>query len=87
MEPNSSKKIMFYATRWCGDCHHSRHILKDAGVEFTEINIDDDELAAQKVIEISNGNKSVPTIVFPNGIVLVEPSTMELKNQINKYLN
>ena len=43
-----------------------------------EINIEDNPEAAQKVQEINNGSRSVPTIVFPDGKILVEPSNEEL---------
>lgn len=83
MVKDSTEKVLFYSTSWCGDCLHSRHILKDSGIEFEEINIDKDEESAKKVMSLNNGYRSVPTIVFPDGTILVEPSNQELLAQIN----
>jgi mycoredoxin len=52
------------------------------GIAYTEINIDHDVEAREVVKRINQGNRSVPTIVFPSGAVLVEPSAPELEAQL-----
>src|SRR5258708_38055453 len=42
------------------------------------INIERDERAAAEVLRINRGMHSVPTIVFPDGSILVEPRAREL---------
>ena len=74
----SMEKIKVYSTEWCPDCKRSKAFLNEHGIEYEEINIEDNPDAAKKVQEINNGNRSVPTIVFPDGKVLVEPSNEEL---------
>ena len=85
MENRQSEKIIFYGTSWCGDCYRSRQLLKDAGIEYIDIDIDQDAGAAQKVIHLNQGYRSVPTIVFPDGTILVEPSNIELATELAKY--
>ena len=71
-----------YGTTWCGDCHRARAFLKDHNVEYTWVDIDSDSAARTYIQELNNGNRSVPTIVFADGSVLVEPSNMELKQRL-----
>ncbi len=84
---NTNRKIKFYATTWCHDCARSKHFLDSRGVSYEYINIDEVPDAAEKVLKINNGMRSVPTIVFPNGDVLVEPSDDELGNALNRLKN
>lgn len=79
------EKIIFYGTPWCGDCYRSRQLLIEAGIEYTEIDIDQDAEAAERVIQLNKGYRSVPTIVFPDGTILVEPSNLELTTELAKF--
>ncbi len=52
---------------------------------IVEVNIEDDEDAAELVQTLNNGMRSVPTIVFPDGSVLVEPSNAALAAVLARY--
>jgi ubiquinone/menaquinone biosynthesis C-methylase UbiE/glutaredoxin len=67
-----------YATRWCGDCQSYRRWFDARHISYDVIDIDRDEEAAAYVIQVNGGMRSVPTIVFPDGSVLVEPTSCEL---------
>ena len=67
-----------YTTTRCGDCRIAKATLDRAGVEYDEIDIDHDASAAAKVVAINGGYRSVPTILLPDGRVLVEPSRQAL---------
>lgn len=69
----------FYGAEWCGDCKRSRLFLDKNKISYAYIDIDSDPRASQRVAEINNGLKSIPTIIFEDGSVLVEPSNHELK--------
>ena len=71
-------KIKMYATTWCGDCRMAKRWFDAHGIPYDYIDIERDEHAAAEVLRINRGMRSVPTIVFPDGSVLVEPSTREL---------
>ena len=75
-------EIVLYGTSWCGDCHRARWFFDNYGIVYTDIDIDADEAAAVKVIAINNGSRSVPTIIFKDGSVLVEPSIQALKDKM-----
>jgi len=57
MEP-----VVIYSTTWCPDCRRAKHFLKDRGVEFREVNIEDDPDAEDLVLRVNNGRRKVPTI-------------------------
>jgi len=72
------QKITVYGTEWCGDCFRTRQFLKKYLIPFTFINIDRDKDAEKYVLNTNRGMRSVPTIVFEDGTILVEPSNQEL---------
>ena len=75
---DTQKIVKMYATTWCGDCRMAKRWFDSHGISYEYINIDEDDDAADYVLKINRGMRSVPTIVFPDGSVLVEPSPREL---------
>ena len=75
-------KIKVYGTTWCPDCVRAKRVLTDKSVAFDWIDISNDEKARNYVEKVNNGNRSVPTIVFPDGSVLVEPSNRVLEDKL-----
>jgi mycoredoxin len=73
------KKICVYGTTWCGDTARSRKCLSNLGINYIWYDIDKDARARAYVEEVNKGNRSVPTIVFPDGSILVEPSDAVLE--------
>ena len=76
-------QIKMYTTSWCPDCWRGESVMRGQGVEFDEIDIEGDEDARELVQELNKGNMSVPTIVFPDGDVLTEPSTTVLMTKLS----
>ncbi len=74
-------KIIMYGTTWCGDTKRAKKIFEEHHIDFEWINIDKDSEASKRVQELNNGFKSVPTIIFPDGSILVEPDKDTLKNK------
>ncbi len=70
--------ITMYATPWCGDCRLARHWFETHGIAYEYVNIGEDKEAAATVMRLNHGMRSVPTILFPDGSVLVEPSSRQL---------
>jgi mycoredoxin len=85
MQKNENK-ITMYATTWCGDCRFAKRWLDTHGIAYNYINIEENEQAASYVAEVNNGAHSVPTIIFPDGSILVEPNARQLaaKFQLDK---
>lgn len=77
-----SSSIVMYSTSWCPDCITAKTVLNSMQVTFRDINIEEDPEAAEKVMELNHGSRSVPTILFPDGSVLTEPGAVELRDKI-----
>lgn len=76
------RKIRVYGTRWCGDTRHTRSLLDSYDVDYEFIDIDESDEGERIVKEINHGNRSVPTIIFEDGSVLVEPSEELLERKL-----
>ena len=77
-----SNGITMYSTTWCPDCRLAKRVFGEEKIAFTEIDIEKDDAARDIVVKLNNGNQVVPTIVFPDGSILVEPSAAILKEKI-----
>ena len=82
MEEN--KAITMYGTRWCGDCKRTRRLLDDNKIDYTFIDIDLDEDGEKYVKSVNRGNRSVPTIIFPDGSILTEPGNFVLTEKLKE---
>ena len=76
-----AEKIKIYATNWCGDSRRAKQFFINENIDFEWIDIDQDKEAAEFVKSVNNGFRSVPTIIFPDGSMLVEPSSYQLKDK------
>jgi len=81
----SPTQIILYGVTWCGDCRRARQILADKSIQYADIDIEQDELATEFVKKINRGNRSVPTIVFPDGTTLTEPDGATLTKKLEAY--
>jgi mycoredoxin len=70
--------LRVYTTTRCGDCTMAKAVLDKAGLAYEEIDIDHDPAAAETVLAINGGYRTVPTILLADGRVLVEPSRQAL---------
>ena len=75
--------IIIYGVNWCWDSRRARRFFDKKKISYTFINIDKDKRGEQFVLDSNDGLRSVPTIVFNDGSILVEPSTSELTNKLN----
>ena len=74
--------IKLYGTDWCGDCHRAKIFLKEHHIKFDYIDIDKHETAMTFVLEKNQGLQIIPTIVFPDGSFLAEPTNSELAKKL-----
>jgi len=79
---NDKTDITLYGTKWCFDSRRARRILDQNNVPYHYIDIDLDEVGRKFVEKTNHGFRSVPTIVFPDGSILVEPSDMDLQAKL-----
>jgi thioredoxin reductase (NADPH) len=71
-------KITVYGAPWCPDCRQSKQFLGEQRVRYNWVDIDEDEDGRKRVQELNDGKQIIPTIVFEDDSILVEPSNAEL---------
>jgi thioredoxin reductase (NADPH) len=78
--------IKVYGAPWCPDCKRSKKFLAEHRVMYDWIDIDQDAEGLRYVEELQDGGRSIPTIVFEDGGILVEPSNDELARRLGLSL-
>lgn len=53
--------IILYSSTWCSDCRRAKQFLRERGVSFREVNIDESPEAEQLVCRVNQGLRRVPT--------------------------
>ena len=71
-------QITMYSTPWCGYCRRLKGQLQRAGVAYEEVDIEQNPSAAEYVMSVNGGNQTVPTVTFPDGSALTNPSLAEV---------
>ncbi|HLC05406.1 MAG TPA: glutaredoxin domain-containing protein [Anaerolineales bacterium] len=74
--------IIVYGTDWCPDCLRARRFLERKKLAYTWIDVDQERLADAFVRSVNRGNRSVPTVLFPDGSILVEPTNQALAHKL-----
>ena len=77
-----SQRVTMYTTQWCGFCRRLKSQLAREGIEVAEVDIERDPAAADYVMSVNGGNQTVPTIVFPNGTALTNPSAAQVRERL-----
>ncbi len=78
----SEKQIVVYSTVWCPDCKRAKKFFGEQRVPYVNIDIEQDPEAMAYVEKVNNGMRIIPTIVFPDGSTLAEPSNAELAKKL-----
>ena len=76
--------LTMYTTQWCGFCRRLKSQLARDGIEVREVDIERDPAAAEYVMSVNGGNQTVPTITFPDGSVLCNPSAAQVKEHLGQ---
>ena len=75
--------ITMYSTEWCGYCRRLKSQLDSVGIGYAEVNIEQHPDAAALVEQINGGNRTVPTVVFPDGSSAVNPSLADVRARLS----
>ena len=67
---------------WCPDCRQSKQFLGEQRVPYNWVDIDRDEKGREYVQQVNNGKQIIPTIVFEDRSILVEPTNAELASKL-----
>lgn len=80
--------ITIYSTGWCPDCRRVKHFLKERGVEFQEVNIEEDEAGEEIVMLANHGKRKVPTLKVGERYFSCSPfNAQKLADELNIPLN
>jgi mycoredoxin len=82
--PNPPDHILMYATPYCGDTRLARRVLDELDIAYEFVDMRQDPAAGRIVEGITGGFRSSPTILFPDGGVLVEPSERVLREKLGQ---
>ncbi len=74
-------QIVMYTTEYCSDCHRAKAFFEANKIEYLRVGLEGNEEATEFVVSVNNGYRSVPTIIFPDGTILTEPSWKELQEK------
>ena len=74
--------VTMYTTNWCGYCMRLKKLMDRDGIDYAEVNIEVEEGAADIVMQANGGNRTVPTLLFPDGSALTNPSIDQVKAQL-----
>lgn len=79
-----SGQLTMFTTTWCGFCRNLKSQLARAGIEMAEVDIERDPAAAQYVMSVNGGNQTVPTVLFPDGTSMTNPSAKQVKARLDE---
>lgn len=83
MEP-----ITIYTTIWCPDCRYTKAFLRERGLLYREVNIEEDQAAEEIVLKANNGLRKVPTLEVAGRYFACSPfDPEELAQELNILLN
>ena len=74
--------LTMYSTHWCGFCRLLKSHLDREGIEFTVVDIEQEPEAADYVMSVNGGMQTVPTLQFPDGSTLTNPTITQVKQHL-----
>ena len=74
--------LTMFTTTWCGYCQRLKRQLERAGIDFGEVDIEQDHGAADLVMKVNGGNQTVPTLLFADGSALTNPTVDQIMEKL-----
>lgn len=79
-----AEPLTMYTTQWCAFCRRLKSQLARDGIEVVEVDIEADPDAADYVMAVNGGFQTVPTILFPDGSALTNPSPAAVREYLKE---
>ena len=76
------QRIRMFGAPWCPDCKRAEQFLNEQRIAYEWNDIDEDEEARAYVQQVNDGKQIIPTIIFQDGSILVEPTNAELGDKL-----
>jgi len=81
-------EITIYTTTWCADCRRAKQFLRERGIDYREINVDEDVDAEDLILRVNGGRRKVPTIEVGGRYFACSPfDPYQLSSELNIQLN
>ena len=74
--------IIMYSTEWCPDCTRAKNFFGEHQIQFENVDIEENPHGTPFVKKLNRGMRIVPTIIFPDGEILAEPSNEQLAEKL-----
>lgn len=74
--------VTMFTTSWCGYCARLKGVLTRDGLSFIEVDIEANPGRAEFVEHVNGGNRTVPTVLFPDGTTATNPSLTEVRERL-----
>ena len=74
--------VTMYSTPWCGYCQRLKAQMGREGIEYVEVDIEQDPEAAAFVEQVNGGNQTVPTLLYSDGSAETNPSIGQVKAKL-----
>ncbi len=84
--PTPPAIITMYGASWCPDCRRAKQFFGEQRIHYDYIDLDQHPERIADVERINHGMRSIPTILFPDGAILVEPSNEQLAAQLGLHM-
>jgi len=81
-EQGMAQPLTMYTTTWCGYCRRLKSQLAREGIEIIEVDIEREPDAAEYVMSVNGGFQTVPTVLFPDGSTLTNPSARSVRQRM-----
>ena len=75
--------ITMYSTAWCPDCRRAKNFFNRHQITYENVDIEENPDGTPFVKKLNNGMRVVPTIIFPDGDILAEPSDSQLAKKLS----
>lgn len=89
---NEVGRVQLFGADWCPDCRRAKNFLRDNAINFEFIDVDTNEWATQKVEEINNGKRIIPTVLIdgaphtnPDNVKLTELLSINIEKEHKIY--
>jgi mycoredoxin len=80
----SENGVLLYGTAWCGDCRRVKRALEERGADYQWIDLEKTKGARAEMLRLNGGARKFPTILFPDGSVMTDPSVPQLAARLDE---
>lgn len=74
--------VTMFSTTWCGYCRRLKRQMDAEGIAYDDVNIEEQPDSAAFVESVNGGNRTVPTVLFPDGSAVTNPSLVEVVQRL-----